>query len=78
MDFQNIIDGLGLPIIAALLGLVVNFARTMSQNLQEVATAVKLMQQEIHLQIKRMDEIIDDHESRLRIVERKKQGGRHE
>lgn len=78
MELKNIIDALGIPLIVTMMGLVVNFARSMSQHLQEVATTVKLMQQELHLQIKRMDEIVEDHELRLRIVERKKQGGRHD
>lgn len=78
MELKSIIDALGTPLIITMMGLVVNFARSMSQNLQDVATNLKLIQQELHLQIKRMDEIVDDHESRLRIVELKKQGGRHD
>lgn len=78
MNFQALIDNLGTPVIVTMLGLVVTFARSMSQNLQEVATNLKLIQQELHLQIKRMDEVVNDHEARLRVVELKKQGGRHD
>jgi hypothetical protein len=72
MDFQNIISALGTPAIVTMLGLVANFVRNMSKNLNDVAVNIKLMQQELKLKSENIDEKLDDHEVRLRIVERKK------
>jgi hypothetical protein len=72
MDFQSIISALGTPAIVTMLGLVANFVRSMSKNLNDVAINIKLMQQELKLKSENIDEKLDDHEVRLRIVERKK------
>jgi hypothetical protein len=72
MNIQTIIDNLGTPAIVAMLGLVANFVRSMSHNLNEVAISLKLMQQELKLKSENIDQKLDDHEVRLRIVERKK------
>lgn len=72
MNLQALIDNLGTPVIVTMLGLVVNFARSMSKTMEEMAVNVKLMQQELHLKIQHVDEQVSDHEQRLRLVERKK------
>lgn len=72
MDFQSLIDTLGTPVIVTMLGLVVNFARSMSRTMEQMAVSVKLMQQELHIKMSHVDEQVSDHEKRLRIVERKK------
>jgi hypothetical protein len=72
MSMQHMIEILGTPAIVMMLGLVANFVRSMSHNLNEVAVSLKLMQQELKLKSENIDQKLDDHEVRLRIVERKK------
>ncbi len=72
MNLQALIDNLGTPVIVTMLGLVVNFARSMSRTMEEMAVSVRLMQQELHIKMTHVDEQVSDHEQRLRIVERKK------
>jgi len=72
MELKEIISALGIPAIVTMLGLVANFVRSMSKNLNDVAVNIKLMQQELKLKSEYLDDKLDDHEVRLRIVERKK------
>jgi hypothetical protein len=72
LNLQALIDNLGTPVIVTMLGLVVNFARSMSRTMEEMAVSVRLMQQELHIKMTHVDEQVSDHEQRLRIVERKK------
>jgi hypothetical protein len=72
MELKEIISALGTPAIVTMLGLVANFVRNMANNLNDVAVNIKLMQQELKLKSENIDQKLDDHEVRLRIVERKK------
>jgi hypothetical protein len=72
MNLQALIDNLGTPAIVAMLGLVANFVRSMSNNLNDVSVNLSLIQQELKLKSENIDQKLDDHEVRLRIVERKK------
>jgi hypothetical protein len=72
VNLQALIDNLGTPAIVAMLGLVANFVRSMSKNLNDVSVNLSLIQQELKLKSENIDQKLDDHEVRLRIVERKK------
>lgn len=72
MELKSIIESLGTPLIVTMMGIVINFARTMTRTMEDMSVTVKLMQQELHLKMTHVDEQVTDHEQRLRLVERKK------
>jgi hypothetical protein len=67
-DLYPYISNLAMPALVGVVSLGVSFIRDMAKNIQAMTISV----QELNLKISNVNEAVDDHEARLRVVERMK------
>jgi hypothetical protein len=68
MSLQNFIQEISAPVMLAIAGAALRFMQKISSDIRDLTMTTK----ELHIRLLSVDDKLDDHEGRLRVMERKK------